>query len=267
MQAAEAIDAAVPAVLSVVFASPLAGLVYPMEEEAEKPAYEFKRSTKITLYVASACGALAAAAMLSLLCGGGEGLPRFGAMQASTKALVWVVPLIACGYLLSLVVRVATKGAQRIARALEGKTVLKPVLCGLGMGCVALALPNVLFSGEAETGRIMTEWATVGAGVLMLTGVAKAVITPLCLNMGWSGGSFFPSIYAGVSFGYGAAALLGLDPVLCAGVVTAAMMGSTMEKPLIALALLAMCFPMQGIVWLGVAAIVGSAVPVPKVLK
>lgn len=336
VKAAEAVDAAVPAVLSVVFASPFAGLVYPMEEEgaaraarsgaesgtkdaaqgepakdetasaaasspvaapcgaaaqsetaaasadtrdagaagsasarAAQPAYDFSKSAKVTLYVASACGALAAAAVLSTVFGGGEGLPRFAAMQPSAAAYLWALPLIACGYVLSLVVRASTKASARLAssKPLANKTVLKPVLCGLVMGCVACALPNVLFSGEAETGRIMTEWVGVGAGVLLLTGAAKAVITPLCLNMGWNGGSFFPSIYAGVSFGYGAAVLLGLDPVLCAGLVTAAMMGSTMEKPLIALALLIMCFPMTGIVWLGVAAIVGSAIPVPKALK
>lgn len=269
VRAAQAIDSAIPAVLAVVFASPFAGILVPLDEEGEGkeiPSYAFSRQAKLVLYVASAFGALAAAAVLSLLLGESEGLPRFDQLVVTRDALFWIIPLIAFGYALALVALGSERVSGKLAGLMEGKTVLKPVLCGLLIGCIALALPNVLFSGEHQTAEIMAEWTTVSALVLVLTGVAKAAVTPFCISMGWSGGSFFPFIFSGVTVGYGVAAFAGLDPVFCAALVTAAMLGRTLGKPVAAVALLALCFPVQGVAWMGLAAVVGSALPVPKAL-
>lgn len=87
----------------------------------------------------------------------------------------------------------------------------------------------------------------------------------MCLNFGWRGGNFFPCIFAGVSFGYGIAALSGLDPMLCVVSVTTALVAAMTRKPLLTLALLIMCFPIDGILVSGIAAVVGAMLPVPRV--
>ena len=92
----------------------------------------------------------------------------------------------------------------------------------------------------------------------------KVVATPLCLNFGWRGGNFFPCIFAGVSCGYGIAVFSGIDPMLCVTVVTTALVACMTRKPLLTLALLILCFPIDGILASGVAALVGSALPVPR---
>ena len=112
----------------------------------------------------------------------------------------------------------------------------------------------------------MATWTTWTAAVLVATGFAKAVITPMCLNMGWMGGSFFPSIFAGVAAGYGLAALTGADPMLMVTVTATAYLAGVVRKPLLVLAILFLCFPVEGVVWMGIAAVVGAALPVPRVL-
>ena len=264
VRAAQAVDSAIPAVLSVVFASPFAGILLPLDGEEESGAYKLTRQAKLVLYGASAFGALAAAAVLSLLLGQSEGLPRFGQMAVTKELLPWMVPLLAAGYVLALIALSSEHFSAKASKAMGDRKILKPVLCGLVLGCIAVALPNVLFSGEHQTAEIMTEWTTVSAAVLVLTGLVKAVATPFCISMGWCGGAFFPYIFSGVTVGYGVAAFAGLDPVFCAAVVTAAMLGRTLGKPVAAIALLALCFPVQGVVWMGLAAVVGSMLPAPK---
>ena len=84
--------------------------------------------------------------------------------------------------------------------------------------------------------------------------------------MGWHGGNFFPNIYAGISAGYGMALLTGADPMLCVTVVTAAYLGGMFRRPLLVLALLVLCFPVRSILWMGLACVVGSALPVPAAI-
>ena len=129
------------------------------------------------------------------------------------------------------------------------------------LGLVALALPGVLYSGEAQTGTLMGSWGTVGAAVLIATGIVKLATTQACLAGGWMGGSFFPNIYAGVSFGYGVAALLGVNPLLSVAVVTTALLAGVTRKPVLAVSILVLCFPLVDLPWMLVAAFAAGKLP------
>ena len=145
-------------------------------------------------------------------------------------------------------------------------TVGAPVVAGVVMGACACALPFVLFPGEAQSEELMATWTTWPATALLLTGLLKAAITPMCLNMGWMGGNFFPSIFAGVAMGYGLAALTGADPMLMVTVTTTAFLAGVVRRPLLVLAILFLCFPAEGLVWMGLAAVLGATLPVPSAL-
>ena len=107
-------------------------------------------------------------------------------------------------------------------------------------------------------------WAGMGAAILLATGLLKILITAMCVNMGWRGGHFFPVIFAGISIGYGAALLTGADPVFCLCVVTAALVGGVMRRPVIAVLLLFLCFPLMAAIPMVLAAFVGSHIPLPS---
>ena len=130
-----------------------------------------------------------------------------------------------------------------------------------------MALPFVMFSGEVQADELNATWAALSAAVLVATGFVKIAATALCVNMGWRGGHFFPTVFAGISIGYGMASVLGIDPVFCVCAVTAAVVGGVVRRPLMAVLLLFLCFPLHSVVLLAAAAFVGSKVPLPGSVK
>ena len=209
---------------------------------------------------------MAGIALLGGLLGESGGLPRFDAVEASGVRLVWFVPCIAVGYVLTLVFFISGKAFGQLAGRFELGSVVKPVICGLVIGAIATQLPLVLFSGEEQAFELMEGWQALGATTLVATGFVKAAAIPFCISMGWRGGHFFPCIFAGIACGYGMALGYGVDPMLAVTAVTATFVAGTTRKPLLALALLFLCFPVKSIVWLGLACVIGAALPVPAVL-
>ena len=262
-------DLTLPATLSAVFGAPLLGIVINAEDQSGAPSpsdYTFRRPAKLLLYTAAAFGAFGGVAFVGALVGESAGLPRFDSIDAQGFAWLWTVPLALVGWALGLLFHASNRAFGSMARRFKPESLLPPLIVGVALGAVAVALPGVLFSGERQCHTIMEEWTAVFALVLLATGVLKVVATPLCLNFGWRGGNFFPCIFAGVSCGYGIAALSGIDPMLCVTVVTTALLACITRKPLLTLALLILCFPIDGILASGVAALVGSALPVPRSL-
>ena len=162
----------------------------------------------------------------------------------------------------------AETAAAKLGARLAAYPVLSALLCGALIGLAGTFLPDVLFAGEEQSTEIMGTWTSMGAATLLLTGALKLVATPLCQHLGWVGGHFFPSIFAGISFGYGLAALTGIAPLFCVTVCVTSLVAGIMRKPFAALALLILCFPLDGVLWMGLAAVLGAALPMPKaVLK
>lgn len=262
-------DLTLSATLSAVFGAPLLGIVMNAEEQPGAPSpddYSFRRPAKLLLYTAAAFGAFGGAAFIGGLLGGGAGLPRFSSIEAQGIAWLWTVPLALAGWALGLLFHASNRAFGSMTGRFRKDSLMPPLIAGVALGAVAVALPGVLFSGERQCHTIMEEWTAVSALALLAAGALKVVATPLCLNFGWRGGNFFPCIFAGVSFGYGIAALSGIDPMLCVTVVTTALVACMTRKPLLTLALLILCFPIDGILASGVAALVGSALPVPRSL-
>lgn len=83
-------------------------------------------------------------------------------------------------------------------------------------------------------------------------------------NLGWSGGHFFPVIFAGIALGYGIASIGGFEPMFCVAITTATLVTAVQRKALVALAMLLLCFPVQSIPWIGVACLIGASLPLPS---
>lgn len=261
-------DLTLSATLSAVFATPLLGIVINAEERPNIPSpddYTFRRPAKLLLYTAAAFGAFGGAAFITGIVGSGAGLPRFPSIEAQGIEYLWVLPLALVGWALGLLFHASNRAFGSVAKRARKESIALPIVAGFLLGAVAIVLPDVLFSGEEQCNEIMGQWGSIGAGILLATGAFKVVATPLCLNFGWRGGNFFPCIFAGVSFGYGIAMLIGIDPMLCVVSVTTALVAGMTRKPLLTLALLIMCFPIDGILVSGIAAVIGAMIPLPGV--
>lgn len=279
LRAAAVADVTITASITAIFGTPLAGIVAGAEsapadgrdvlEEPDVNDFNMRRGAKLVLYTAAAFGAFGGIRLLAGLLGLSNGLPRFEAISAGPLELLWALPCLIVAYLMTLLYHGSAhlfKGVTaRVGHSAAG-IIGRPIAAGVIMGALACALPLVLFPGETQSEFLMENWAAFGAAALLGTGLVKAVVTPLCLNMGWVGGNFFPSIFAGVAAGYGLATLTGADPMLMVTVTTAAFLAGVIRKPLLVLAILFLCFPVEGLLWLGLAVVIGAALPIPSAL-
>ena len=266
-------EVTIAASLSAIFGAPLAGIVAGAESSPDEKAnpdpddYTFRKSAKLVLYLSAAVGAFCGIALISRLAAGSSGLPRFDAIAAEPYEYVWFIVCVLVGYALAFVFHLSrtvfSALSERMGKS-DTATVLKPVLAGLVMGALAMAFPYVLFAGETQTHELMGSWGTFSALALIITGVLKVAITPMCLEMGWRGGNFFPTIFAGAAVGYGLAALTGADAMLMVTTTVTALVAGTTRKPLLTIGILVLCFPLDGMIVSGLAAVIGAALPMPK---
>jgi CIC family chloride channel protein len=96
-------------------------------------------------------------------------------------------------------------GTRDLFRAIPVPPHLKPAIGGLGLGLMALALPQVLGGGygwiqEAINGKLVL-------GLLFTLSFAKMLALALTISSGGSGGVFAPSLYIGAMLGGGLARL------------------------------------------------------------
>lgn len=258
-------DLTVSAVLTAVFGAPFAGVVAGDAASGHGDhEVSLRRGARIVLYAVAAGGAFVGVALFQVAFGGGTGLPRLEMGRGFLVSdLPWMLVCLAAAWALAVVYTTAEHGFARLSRHIGRRPVLKAVTCGIALGAVGTALPFALFSGEEQVAEIAVGWQALPALMLLAAAIAKAVLTPLCLEFGWRGGHFFPCIFMGVALGYGIASLAGADPVCCAAIASGAFLACTMRKPVLAAALLLLCFPARSLLWLLLAALVGGYLPLP----
>ncbi len=111
----------------------------------------------------------------------------------------WYLVLGAAAGLISVALPVVFYGVRDAFRQLRFPNMLKPALGGLIMGCIALALPQVIGGGYgwmqyAIDGRI-------ALGTLAVLMFAKIFAMSFTVSSGGSGGVFAPSLFVGAMLG------------------------------------------------------------------
>ena len=258
-------EAGVAATMSALFTAPLYGFAVGMSRRPAEDDGGPKLSgwVKAVVYICAIAGALGALMVLNHLIGGGMSLPHYDWEAIGSSEILWMIPLIVVGALAGWLFCIADASLSRLSGRIGDRPVLKPVVAGAILGVCGVVLPLTMFSGEAQVEVLDEQWAAMGAVLLLAIGLIKIVVTAMCVNMGWRGGHFFPVIFAGISIGYGMSQLTGADPVFCLCVVTAALVGGVMRKPLMAVLLLFLCFPVLAAIPMAIAAFVGSRMPLP----
>ena len=259
------------AALTAVFTAPLYGFVAPLSGTADGARGEegitLPKAQKAVVYLCAIAGALSAFLVLGQLFGESSGLRRFDAVEVGSYELALLLPLALAGMACGWVFHAVNKGTLSLSEAMGNRPVAKAVLAGIILAVCGMALPFTMFAGESQAHYLMEGYSAIPAVALIATGFVKCALTPTCLNLGWHGGHFFPVIFSGVSLGYGFALLTGAAPAFCVAACTSALMGAVMRQPIMAALLLMLCFPLKGVVVMLVAAVIGAAIPLPKVIQ
>ena len=271
----EIAEAGMAATLGVIFASPFVGIAFNYESGAAEEKEDFTeeqkadfRKIKKLVYIMAVAGGLGAMKLLGEIFGGGSGFPRFGRdIDITVDDWKWFIVVFAAGLIAGVLYAIVHKVTVMIGNKLIDRRVISCMLAGLCLAVIGLISPWTMFSGEHQMGELMEVWQEETAAGLIFITVLKLVLVNLCINLGWKGGHIFPVIFSGVSLGYAMAMILGIEPVFAVAVVTAALCGYTMRKPVMVIGVLLLCFPVTIIVPLAAAAYLGSIIPVPGAKK
>lgn len=187
-----------------------------------------------------------AVAFLKLLAGlyGGGFLNFREAFQWSD--LLWSIPCgligAAGGYLF---MRLQT-WTKKLAAPLKQKPVLRGTLGGFALGLLALFLPLMLFSGQHGLQQAYDQAAQLGFVTLLLIALARLFIINGLLATGWKGGQFLPIMFSGAALGLAISVLFPAIPAPAAVLsAMAALLAVVIPRPIIALILMALMFPLQ----------------------
>ena len=153
-----------------------------------------------------------------------------------------------------------------IKSKLKKYTVLRATVGGLLLGVSGTFLPLTMFSGEHQIGEVMSDMEKIGAVMLIVIAVVKLLLTNICIDSGLKGGHFFPVIFCGVAIGCSMSLLFGVNPAFCTAVVTSALVGHTLKKPLATVLLLMIVFPPAYLPIMLCAAAAAKFIPTPKAL-
>lgn len=254
----ELAEVGVYAALSAVFSAPLFGLTGAVEDRRDTP-----KAMRVLTYVFAIAGAFSALLILTHFIGGGMSLPRYPTVEYGQGEFLWMVPLCIIGGSVGCLFNITDRVSERVSERFGEKKVARAVTGGLVLGLCGMVLPFTMFSGEVQADVLNGTWMTMSAAVLVATGVVKVMVTAVCVNMGWRGGHFFPVIFSGISIGYGMSVLFGVDPVFSVCATAASILGAVMGRPVVTVLLLFLCFPMESLPVLLVAAFLGSLIGRP----
>ena len=251
------------ATLGTIFRSPMFGFMEPLESERDTT---LPKASKIVLYITAILSSFGVFLLLNRLTGGSSGMESMAFDGMDWMQYLYAIPLtvvgIASGYLFFAFKKLTVLLEQKLRRF----TVLRATAGGLLLGIAGTFLPLCMFSGEHQIGEVMESARQIGGMMLITIAVVKLLLTNICIDSGLKGGHFFPVIFCGICIGCAMSLVLGTDPVFSAAVVTTALVGHTLKKPIAVVLLLMIVFSPRLIPIMLFAAAAAKFIPTPKVL-
>lgn len=251
------------ATLGTIFRSPMFGFMEPIESDEDTV---LPKASKIVLYFAAILSSFGVFILLNKLCGISVGMEGLEAEEFDWHNLLYAVPLTLIGVAAGYLFFIFKKLTSLIKEKLERFTVLRAAGGGLLLGISGTLLPLTMFSGEHQIGEVTEKMTTIGAVMLLVIAVAKLLLTNICIDSGLKGGHFFPIIFCGICIGCSMSILLGVSMVYCTAVVTTALVGHTLKKPLATVLLLMIVFPVKLLPIMLFAAVIAKLIPTAKKL-
>ncbi len=145
----------------------------------------------------------------------------------------WFVALGVAAGLVALVQPTVFYGTRDLFRRLRLPAYLKPALGALLLGCMAVAVPQVIAGGYGWMQSAIN--GQIGAPTLLLLVLAQIVAMSLTISSGGSGGVFAPSLFVGAMLGGFVAAIAHLPAAPFVIVGMAAVFAGAARVPMAAM--------------------------------
>lgn len=251
------------ATLGTIFRSPMFGFMEPLESDDETT---LPKASKIVLYFAAILSSFGVFILMNSLFGIQMGMEGIEGGSIPAESYLYAVPLVLVGIAAGYIYFAFRKLTGMIEHRLKKFVVLRAVCGGLILGISGTFLPLTMFSGEHQIPAVMADMEKIGAVMLLVTAIAKLLLTNICIDTGLKGGHFFPVIFCGISIGCAMSLLLGVNILFSTAAVTAALVGHTLKKPMATVLLLMILFPPRLIPIMLFASAAAKFIPTPAVL-
>ena len=251
------------ATLGTIFRSPMFGFMEPLESDDETT---LPKASKIVLYFAAILSSFGVFILMNSLFGIQMGMEGIEGGSIPAESYLYAVPLVLVGIAAGYIYFAFRKLTGMIGHRLKKFVVLRAVCGGLILGISGTFLPLTMFSGEHQIPAVMADMEKIGAVMLLVTAIAKLLLTNICIDTGLKGGHFFPVIFCGISIGCAMSLLLGVNILSSTAAVTAALVGHTLKKPMATVLLLMILFPPRLIPIMLFASAAAKFIPTPAVL-
>ena len=268
--------------LSVIFGAPFFGLAANLEPDDKTESYKGKflnKRKRIIIYCFGIAGGMLAFWLLGALTGLSTGLPRFPIQhEVTVKQWLWAFPIMGIGICLALYYGLFAKITGTIGKKLAKHRIASCLIPGAALALCSYFFPLTMFSGEKQMHE-MIDMISKGMGspgsdllpgsagdavfVFVMTVLIKLILISLCVNLGLKGWNIFPLIFCGTLAACTVSWFIGIDYSFAAAVLIASMYGYLTKKPVMAIAILLLCFPVTYIVPLAAAAFIASKIPSP----
>jgi H+/Cl- antiporter ClcA len=109
---------------------------------------------------------------------------------------------------------------------------------------LARLLPQVLFSGQLRLPQLIAQWSNLTPVTLLLLAGIKLGFLALCLQLGWTGGDFLPSLIVGFLVSFAVAQWLPqVTASFWVALIATSLTGSLVQRPLLAGGIVALFCP------------------------
>lgn len=180
--------------IGATFNAPIAGTIFVMEELLQK----FSSSLLFPVLAATVTAASVARGFLgnqpSFL------IPDLNPEVGTASLVVCVILGFVAGGLGVAFARLVYFNNQLFEKLKNIPAWAKPALAGLVVGLFGLVLPQVLGTGNAGIGQLLSH--NLGLGMVFIIFAAEFILTPFCFGSGAAGGIFLPMLMLGSFLGY-----------------------------------------------------------------
>lgn len=259
--------------LSIVFMTPLAGIVDTLEPDNKSESYIKKigkKRDRIFVYCIGVAGGFLAFILLNMLLevlvpGLGEGgLPHFTKDYSfSLELFLWLIPILTIGVVTGFIYNGVNIIFEKARKLFKNNRIIPSLIAAVCLAVCGFFFPETLFSGEHQLGPLIENWPTYTTFYLLIIGLLKLILSSLCINFGWRGGAIFPIIFGTSVIGFSFASFVGISGSFAAAICVAAAYAYINKKPGMVTAILLLCFPVTYIPLILVVAIVASKIPNP----
>ncbi|MHB0989785.1 MAG: chloride channel protein [Burkholderiales bacterium] len=188
--------------IAAAFNTPLAGIMFAIEELSKNHVFNANSSSLVTVIVS---GLISIALLGNYTYFGSSGATLEWDSGMTTVLLCGIVGGLAGGLFSRILIYVSLSTTSRVTDFFNRRPFVFAALCGLGVALLGLATNHLVFGTGYQPTQALLEGSKV---IPWYFGIAKMLATLLSSMSGISGGVFAPSLAAGAGIGDNLAALL-----------------------------------------------------------